>query len=219
MCDELAELRAPVDAFFGDAVADVPGCSRLLPRGVQGDPFYARLTQRVMAEVGFFWTVGPWRWLEVVLLTWLGVLAECLTRLGVRYAGLDPQRRRWEPRETGRTLLKLAYAPALSMVALWTLLATDALAADGAVWAGGVASFVPIAFALGLFPDLGLMLLERLARALFGETSVARPGAGPERLFRTERGTPPVAAGAAPDFAVVRRQIIRHGSAPLRRDV
>ena len=77
---------------------------------------------------------------------------------------------------------------------------------------------MPVAFALGFFPDLGFTLLERLARALFGETSVARPAAAPERVFLTERGTPPVAAGAAPDFAAVRRQIIRHGSAPLRRD-
>jgi len=218
VCDELAELRAPVDAFFGDAVADVPGCSRLLPGGVQGDPFYARMTQQLVAEVGFFWTVGPWRWLEVVLLTWLGVLTECLTRLGVRYAGLDPQHRRWEPRETGRTLLKLAYAPALSMVAVWTLLTMDWLGEGSAVWQGGVASFVPIAFALGLFPNLGFALLERLARAIFGETSVARSPAEPERVFRTERGTSPVEAGAAPDFAAVRRQIVRHGSAPLRRE-
>lgn len=218
VCDELAELRAPVDVFFGDAVADVPGCSRLLPGGVQGDPFYARLAQRVLAAVGFFWTFGPWLWLEVVLLTWLGVVTEGLIRLGIRYVGVDPQHRRWEPRETGRTMLKLTYAPAIAMVVIWTLMMTGAIETGGRVWQGGVAAFVPIAFALGLFPNLGFALLERIVRAVFSETSVARPGTNAERLVRTERGTQAVEPGTAPDFAAVRRQIVRHGSAPLRRD-
>jgi hypothetical protein len=218
VCDELAELRAPIEAFFGDAVGGFPGCAPLAPGGsVHGEPFHARLAELLVAEVGFFWTFGPVLWLEVVLLTWLGVLTECLTRLGVRYSGVDPDRRSWEPRETGRTLLKLAYAPAIAMVVVWTLMMGDVIETETRLTEGGIAVFVPIAFTLGLFPNLGFALLERLARAIFHETSVARPRPPRQRrVIRTERGSPATARGARPDFAAVRERIVRHGTAPLR---
>ena len=75
---------------------------------------------------------------------------------------------------------------------------------------------MPIAFTLGLFPNLGYALLERLARALFWETSVARPRPPRRRVITTEHGTPPTVSGAAPDFAAVRERIKRHGTAPFR---
>lgn len=217
-CDELEELRAPIEDFFGDAVAGVPGCAPFDSGNgaFYVDPFHARLASLLVSEVGFFWTLGPWLWLEVVLLAWLGVLTECLTRLGVRYSGVDPDRRRWEPRETGRTLLKLAYAPAIAMVVVLTLMMTDWIETDTRISQGGVAAFVPIAFTLGLFPNLGYALLERLARAVFQETSIARPRPGRKRVITTEHGTPPIPRGAPPDFAAVRERIERHGTAPLR---
>ena len=218
VCDDLAELRAPIEDFFGDAVDGVPGCAPLIPGngGFHGDPFHVRLASLLVSEVGFFWTLGPWLWLEVVLLAWLGVLTECLTRLGVRYSGVDPDRRRWEPRETGRTLLKLAYAPAIAMVVIWTLMMTNWIETDTRISQGGITAFVPVAFVLGLFPNLGYALLERLARAIFQETSIARPRPRRQRVIRTEHGTPQVAPGDPPDFAAVRDRIVRHGTAPLR---
>ncbi len=61
-------------------------------------------------------------------------------------------------------------------------------------------------------------LLERLARALFQETSVARPRPPGKRVITTESGTPPVIPGTAPDFESVRERIRRHGTAPLRSE-
>lgn len=216
VCDGLAELRGPLGAFFGGRVAGFPGCPPARSGGVEVDRFSERLTARALAEVGFFWTAGPWLWIEVVLLTWLGVLTECLTRLGARYAGVDRRGRRWEPRETGRTFLKLAYAPAVSMVVVWTLMMTSTIEVGGSVWQGSGVAIVPVAFVLGLFPNLGFALLERLAQAVFRDTSVASPESSTERVFRREGGTPAVSPGAAPDFTAVRRRIARHGSAPLR---
>jgi len=222
VCGELAVLRAPVVGFFGEGVADVPGCpgvavgSKRKVSSGSADTFHVRLASTLGSQLGFFWTLGPWLWLEVVLLCWLGVLTECLTRLGMRYSDVDPQRRRWEPRETGRTMLKLAYAPAIAIVVVWTFMTTDLIETDAVLAEGGMTAVVPIAFVLGLFPNLGFQLLERLARAIFRETSPARPRPQPARVVQKERGTAPTPEGAAPDFAAVCERVKRHITAPLR---
>jgi len=220
VCQELVALRDPIDVFFGSAVPGFTICETAeeAARAVVGDPFHARLASLLRAEVEFFWTFGPWRWLELVLLTWLGVLTQCTARLGLRYVGRGPDQRRWDPRESGRTLLELAYAPAVSMVVVWTLLVSGWADPEARVAGGGVALFVPLAFFLGLFPDLGFGLLDRVVGAVFREAPAPQltPQAPHSVTLLRERGTLPVPAGSAPDFGAVREQARRHASAPLR---
>ncbi len=222
---ELLQLQAPVCRFFygeaphgGDALLQMNGAAFDCGPIAEEAPtkLHAQLATLTLSEAGFFWTFGSWLWIEVVLLTWLGVLTEGLTRLGVQYTGRDPANAIWEPRESARTVMKLVYAPALSMVVIWTLFSTDLIEADTRIAEGSFTFYVPVAFVLGLFPNLGYSLLERLAQAIFQQTSVAKRRARPARRTLHEGGTPPVAPGQPPDFVKVKERVRAHATAVLR---
>ncbi len=215
---KMAPDRCPLDAPDVELRCLVAGIA-CIERYQYGElsPFHRRLVDIVEADLTFFWTFGPWRWAEIVMLCWLGVLVEGLTRLGVQYAGRDPDGLSWEPRESTRTLLKLSYAPPLCMIVIWMLFMTDILDSETRV-TDSFAGFIPIAFMLGLFPNLGYSLLERTARTIFHRTSVAAPRKRPEPKERTERGTAPAASDERPDFSEFKAAIRRATTAPLRND-
>ena len=165
-------------------------------------------------EISFFWTFGLMVWFEVILLTWLGVLTEGMTRLGVSYVGRDDGSI-WNPRETIRTILKLVYAPALSIVVVWTIFFTNLVEFESRVGEGRSVYFVPVAFILGLFPNLGYSLLKKLAEAIFGETSIAKKQKRKSTVLVKETGTLPVDSSKAPSFDETKEKTKRHALAPL----
>lgn len=165
-------------------------------------------------EISFFWTFGHMVWFEVILLTWLGVLTEGMTRLGVSYVGRHDGSI-WNPRESIRTILKLVYAPALSIVVIWTIFFTNLVEFESRVGEGRSVYFVPVAFILGLFPNLGYSLLKKLAEAIFGETSIAKKSKRKSTVLVKETGTLPVDSSKAPNFDETKEKAKRHALAPL----
>ena len=154
--------------------------------------YHARLKDFATNGVGFFWTLGPFRWLEMAALALLGVVVRRLIDFSVLYGGLklvDPatgnpeDTKRWEPRESMRTVMYMVYTPVLALVVIWVLVATDLIAAEAVMLGDWVShALVPIAFLLGLFPDLGHLVLTRVAQAVFRDIRGARPPAsGTER--------------------------------------
>ena len=148
--------------------------------------FHYRLKRIASEGIGFFWTIGSFRWLELVLLTMLGVLVRRLIDFGISFARLrsldrDPeptddaaQTVPWEPRETLRVLMSLLYTPVLAIAVIWVLTATELISA-GSVDDWTSHALLPIAFLLGLFPDLGHLVLTRVAQAVFGEIRGTQP--------------------------------------------
>ena len=231
VCEEIRSIAAPVRGLFGDSTAacaeaqEATGCNFRSALGIRRckvadnvptSAFHFKLKEIAQSEVSYFWTIGPYLWVEVVLLVWLGVLTEALVRLGVQYAGRDPDEAVWEPRETVRTLFKLGYAPALAIVVIWLLMMTDIIESETRLAESGQTAIVPLAYVLGLFPNLGYALLKRFAEAVFRDTTIARRRKKPKSATVYEAGTNPVPAGTAPDFSAVRDRIKRHAMAPLR---
>ena len=149
--------------------------------------YHAKLRNIAAEGVGFFWTLGPFRWLEMAALALLGVVVRRLIDFSVLYGGLrlvDPatgnpeNTKRWEPRESMRTVMYMVYTPVLAIIVIWVLVATDLIAAESVMLGDWVShALVPIAFLLGLFPDLGHLVLTRVAEAVFRDIRAARPPA------------------------------------------
>ncbi len=219
------DCRKHVDAFFDQLDEQLRFLYTSLAGGDEDSSsetpgwragFHTTLTDLVHSEIGYFWLHGLWRGIEVILLTWLGVMTECLVRLGLTYAGRKTEKaQKWEPRETGRTFLKLAYAPIVSIVVIWTLYSTDVIQSDIANTTSA-ALVVTLAFVFGLFPNMAYSLLERLAKAIFKATSFAGPAMAESRRV-SARNTPPTPKGHPPDFAAVRKAAEDHATAIFRR--
>lgn len=187
------------------------------PEHCEGQDFHSDLAALLKTELGFFWSFGPWLWLEIIWLTILGVLTECATRLGAQYTGRDPDTKYWDPRESVRTLLKLFSAPITSVVIIWTLFYTDLIETQTNLEDGSIGAYVPLAFILGLFPNLGYALLERIAKAIFTNTSIVKPkhtnisrqvSVAPS--YKTQQGEPP-------NFETFKRKVLEHSSAIIKK--
>lgn len=176
--------------------------------------FQRDLVAVALGEMTFFWTFGHLLWLEVLLLVWLGVLTEGLTRLGGVYTRRVDANEIWDPRESARTLLKLAYAPPLAMVVIWTIFFTDLIEFESRISSGRSVYFVPVAFILGLFPNLGYKLLKDLAETIFRGTSIAKKRVVEVKINRAF-GSTPVTAASAPSFDKTKESVKRHANAPL----
>ncbi|GJM23115.1 MAG: hypothetical protein DHS20C15_30300 [Planctomycetota bacterium] len=192
----------------------LPDCSGSMARW--NTDLHTRIAELAQAELGWFWLYGSWRWVEVLLFTMFGVLVEAAVRLGLHMTGRTQNPDEcWEPAETARSGLKLLYAPVISFVMVWTLLATDFLEVD-IVGAGSATAVITIAFLFGLFPNLPYSLFTRLAIAIFEHTSVA---ASPRRAeTRTKRvaSVTDIEEGDPPDFRELKAKIIEHATAPLK---
>ena len=139
--------------------------------------FHAELEHLVLKNPGFFWTMGKFRWLEVLLLAALGVIVRRLLDFSLVFVRL--QRRSyqgsrsppvfWNPRESVRTLIYLGFTPFLALAVVWVFTATDLLAED-AVKLGEPVShgIIVLAFLLGLFPNVAYDVLNRVVHAVFG---------------------------------------------------
>lgn len=179
--------------------------------------YHQRLKGIAKAGVGFFWTAGNHLWIELVALTILGVVIRRLIDFGIVYARLrvvDGQTEAWEPRESLRTLIYMVTAPVLAVAIVWILTATDLIPADAIMFRDWTAhALIPLAFLLGLFPDLGHRVLTRLAEAIFSDIR------GTRQLRRRSRRiagppTPPPPQGsgdeapeAAPSLDALRLRI------------
>lgn len=133
--------------------------------------YHQRLKDIAIRGAGFFWTAGQYLWIELIALAILGVVIRRLMDFGIVYA-----RRRvgpslteaWEPRESVRTLIYMVTVPVLAVAIIWIMTATDLVSADGILFGDWTAhSLMPLAFLLGLFPDLGYVVLTRLIEAIF----------------------------------------------------
>ncbi len=179
--------------------------------------FKTDLASIVNQEIGYLWIFGSWRWLEILFLTWLGVMTEHLVRLGQYYVKRHPNRAAiWDPRESLRTFLKLTYAPVVSMVVIAAILFSDVMDFQFDV-GDGAYSIVVLAFIFGYFPHLALSLLKKLATSVLQTTTVARqPPEAQPGISRVD-SPPEVPDGSPPSFAATRVAIVRHATAPLRQ--
>ena len=143
--------------------------------------FHKKLRESAKDGAGFFWLFGAYKWLEVAGLAMLGVLIRRLIDFSMVYG--RRQRRvdgdenvTWEPRESMRTLLYLVFTPVLAVAVIWILSLTNLLASD-TVTLGQWTSYtlIPMAFLLGLFPDVGHLLLTRIVKGLFQDASETAP--------------------------------------------
>lgn len=162
---------------FADPMPAKEGSSETVAaRAHVPSPFHGTLRLVAEDELGVFWVFGVWRWLEVVMITSLGVMTEALVRLGLHYSGRQPRvngrKVAWGHQETGRTVLKMLYAPVSSLIAIWTLITLQVLDVEVSGLTTG-AGVVTLAFLFGLFPNLPFTLFKRLAEAVFQSTSVA----------------------------------------------
>ncbi len=183
-------------------------------KGITVSQFQGDLLEFSTDEISFFWIFGYMVWVEVVLLTWLGVLTEGMTRLGASYVGRDDGSI-WNPRESLRTFLKFVYAPALTIVVIWTFFFTDLIEFESPLAEGGIVYFVFIAFVLGLFPNLGYSLLKKLAEAVFRETSIAQKPKRKSTVIVREPRTLPIESTKPPSFDEMKERMKRHVVAPL----
>jgi hypothetical protein len=179
--------------------------------------FYCNLEDVLNSEVGFFWSFGSWLWVEIIWMTMLGVMTEGVIRLGAQYTGRDPDISNWDPRESARTVLKLFSASIISMVVIWTLMFTNLVKTDSGIEEGGIGVFVPLAFMLGLFPNLGYSLLKRLAEAIFTNTSVVKPKKSVQSRQVSVSSSQRVVPGEPPDFNAFKRKAIEHGSSIIKK--
>jgi hypothetical protein len=214
---EMALSQEPLTKFFASAAKH---------RGKRGskDPcadwttcFHERLVDLLKGEVGYFWLFGNWRWIEIFLLTCLGVMVEAMVRFGIHIVGrAKPEGEIWDPNETWRTGLKLLYAPITSMIAIWTLITTDVIDIGLANTAGGTL-LVTLAFLFGLFPNLAVSIFKRLAEAIFQRTSVAAPPKKGRTKVTKVSSAPSVTPGQPPDFEEFKKALARHVTAPLKQ--
>ena len=145
--------------------------------------FHTDLKRIVKENAGFFWTMGPYLWCEILMLAALGVITNRLIFFSRVYAGrhdVSSAKIVWQPRETVRALIYLIYTPILAAIIIWILKLTNLLTIEpvlGDVWSHAV---VPVAFLLGLFPDVGERVLRGVVEGIFGpiidkKPRVARP--------------------------------------------
>ncbi len=201
-CEDCCSF-VPLVASAGDHCPDAAfTCkhAKSIPSGCEIGCFHAQLRQLVMDNPGFFWTLGKFRWFEVLLLAAFGVLVRRLLDLSLTYAR---QRRGrfwaanevpvvWDPREAARTIIYLAFTPPLALAVVWALTATDLLGED-AISLGDTTShgIIVIAFLLGLFPNVAYEFLNRVVQGVFGAAGSAESGGRPLRGPGTEQPREP----------------------------
>lgn len=225
------KLRAPLKCLFekpaskGCAMPDCTtfsGCSDATstcaksenPHATNETLFHRQLRTVVERNIGFFWVSGKYLWYEIMMLAALGVVTRKLVRLATDYAAGDAKRK-WQPRESIRTLMHLAVAPVFSLVIIWILTLTHIISVKpliGDVWSNGT---VPIAFLLGLFPSLGYKVLQGLAEGVFGRRLVDEKAPKARPVGIPDAPTPP--DGAAASLERLRQRVRNHATAVLRR--
>ena len=202
--------------------------------------FHAELERLVLSNPGFFWTMGKFRWFDVLLLAALGVLVRRLLDLSLTYARLRRGRIwgsndapiLWNPREAVMTVMYIVFTPLLALAVVWVLTATDLLGED-AISLGDTVPHVVIvvAFLLGLFPNVAYDVLSRVVEAVFGaagHTGEDRPPEGldverprqPSTADGPEAGRVPgpveANTGEPPSFDSLRIRIRQLLTGPLR---
>ena len=221
-----AVLVTTVAAIIGQRLAEagdpvVPGTAHS-PAGrplhlVQAEDLLLReqLKGIVQEDLGFFWLVGYWRWMEVTSWCAFGVLAQALLHTG--YFLLNWQgRERWKPRSLIYTLLQLVHVPVMSLVVfwLWTYSSADAGPMDAT---RSTPALLAYSFVFGLFPTLAYDLLRKFAATV--RTGLAMTNATPSESELSRRVTvdapTPRATGTAPSFGELRSRIKAIATAPI----
>lgn len=169
----------------------------------------------VQEDLGFFWLVGYWRWMEVTSWCAFGVLAQALLHTG--YFLLNWQgRERWKPRSLIYTLLQLVHVPVMSLVVfwLWTYSSTDAGPMDAT---RSTPALLAYAFVFGLFPTLAYDLLRKFAATV--RTGLAMTNATPSEVELSRRVTVDAPAlrpqGAPPSYGELRSRVKAIVTAPI----
>ena len=140
-------------------------------QNTENSDFHCQLAKLWQQEMSFFWLYGNWKWIDIIIITMLGVMVESMTRLGLFVVGRQPERVAFQPGEFYRTLMKLAYAPVTSVVVIWTLLATNILTTEVAGITGQTA-IITLALIFGLFPNITYGLLQKIGNMILRNTSV-----------------------------------------------
>ena len=211
------------------------GASKACPAGQERRCFHATLFNLVESNPGFFWLVGPFRWLEFIMLAVAGVLLRRLVNFGEAYArlvrvmwgqrGIPPgvtgeqHPMRWEPRESLRTLIYLVSAPVIAVVIIWILAWTELLSAELVQPGQACLPMQPFRWrsCLGFFPDLGPMVLTRVVGGVFGDTSdtVGRHQK-PAPVEKVTVAKPDSDTRPQPSFAAFRARLRTHATRPFR---
>ena len=192
--------------------------------------FHDTLSVLVKENPGFFWTIGPYRWLEFALIAGAGVLLRRLTEFGKDYARLlqgvhgssrnvTPERLPvWEPRESVRTVVYFFSAPVIALVIILILAWTELLSIDSAKLGDLTSSAaIPLAFLLGFFPDIGPLVLTRVVRGVFGDVSDTEARRRkPPAAETVATGGPDAGGDSPPSFAAFRARLRAHATRPFR---
>ncbi len=118
-------------------------------------------------EVGFFWIIGAYRWLELALWTCFGVFTHNLYWIGMYCAGKrEDVENPWNPNNTPRDFARLLYAPLLT-IALFMIAEYAGFTREASELNRSTLVPLGIAFILGLFPNTAYRIISRIPTTLF----------------------------------------------------
>lgn len=169
--DQLSQAaNTAVISTFGDPIAKGSDNKTLLPNQLK-QKIQAELQQRlsnvIIKEVGFFYTLSYFRWIEVIFFAMFGVLIQGCVRLV--HASVNQQARR----ELGyyfpeSTFAKLFYSPLLVVVVFFLI---DYIGAPEAKLALGQGSLAMLGLAawLGMHPNSSYRLVRKAFKAIVSD--------------------------------------------------
>ncbi|HUG11640.1 MAG TPA: hypothetical protein VMM36_11530 [Opitutaceae bacterium] len=230
------DLEQTAVGFLADPAGTTPekadgesweGDTRPAPPTSTGGDWLARVNSHVRAdlvaithsELGSFWLIGRYRWMEIVMWVWFGVFIKGLIDLGLVVAGLKS--RHYEPREFLRLLGKFVYAPVL---ALGLFFLSTFIGAGREAFELGRSSPAVLGFALtlGIFPNTAFRIIQDLATRLFRDELTSSEKEGKPLPARTRVDTPDFSRrppGSLITVDQLKASVTAHITGPLKHEL
>lgn len=128
--------------------------------------YQKKFVELLQIELGTFWLVGDFRWLELIFWVWFGVLTKSIIDVGVALVGL--RKAPFEPRYLFRTLAKLFYAPVLAF-GIFFLASFIGADKESREFFRGSLTTLGLALLLGMFPNTAFRIIKDVATRVFRE--------------------------------------------------